>query len=352
VPQPFDLLRELGNFSLKQRISLNDPSAKVAFGAHISAAVDKALANPALLHGQRVEAMFEALVVSLGEYQLLKAEDGSRIFPSDRFRIPDFRAVLKDGTHWLIEVKNVYETDPNPYSGQRRKLMTREYRKAMEAFASATGAELRLAVFWAGYALWTLVSPFRLVEDDGDLDLDMATAMRVDELGRLGDRMVGTRPPLRLRLTADPERTSSIDPDGMVNMTIGDVKFFCADTEITDETEQAIAWTFMQYGDWEELEPEPIREGDRLHAIEVRWEPREQMNVGFEMIGRLSSIFARYFAEHTIRDNGVVQLRSPILPNWFAPIISTVRKTKALPLWVIVTQPNYDPVPYVVGEEG
>jgi hypothetical protein len=343
VPTPFDMLRELGNFSLEQRISLNDPSAKVAFGAHIGEAVEKALANPALLHGQRVEAMFEALLVCLGEYRLLKAEDGSRIFPSDGFRIPDFRVVLEDGAHWLIEVKNVYETDTNPFSGQRRKLMTREYRKAMEAFASATGAELKLAVFWARWGLWTLVSPFRLVEDDGDLDLDMATAMRVDELCRLGDRMVGTRPPLRLRLIADPEHTSSIGPDGVVKLMIGDAKFFCADTEITDETEQGIAWTFMQYGDWEELEAKPICEGDRLHAIEIRWEPREQKNAGFEMIGRLSSIFARYFAEHTIRDSGVVQLRAPTFPNWFAPIISTTRKAKALPLWVFVIQPNYDP---------
>jgi hypothetical protein len=334
VPTPFDMLRELGNFSLEQRISLNDPSAKVAFGAHIGEAVEKALANPALLHGQRVEAMFEALLVCLGEYRLLKAEDGSRIFPSDGFRIPDFRVVLEDGAHWLIEVKNVYETDTNPFSGQRRKLMTREYRKAMEAFASATGAELRLAVFWARWGLWTLVSPFGLVEDDGDLDLDMATAVRVDELSRLGDRLVGTRPPLRLRLTADPEHTSRIGRDGMVNMTISDAQLFCVDTEITDEIEQAIAWTFIHYGEWEALEPEPIREGDRLHAIEIRCEPREQKNVGFEMIGRLSSIFARYFAEHTIRDGGVVQLRAPTIPNWFAPIISQNHKSQALPLWV------------------
>ena len=43
--------------------------------------------------------MFEALMVSLGEFQLLKGEDGDRLFPNDRYRIPDFRIVLKDDSH-------------------------------------------------------------------------------------------------------------------------------------------------------------------------------------------------------------------------------------------------------------
>ena len=70
--------------------------------------------------------MFEALVVSLGRYRLLKPEDSGRIFPQRGFRAPDFRVVLEDGSNWLIEVKNVFESDP---FYQRRKLMTRRYRE-------------------------------------------------------------------------------------------------------------------------------------------------------------------------------------------------------------------------------
>lgn len=340
VSKAFDLLGEFGKFGAERKISLRDPSARAAFGAHVGEAVDKALADPVLLQGQRVEAMFEALLVSLGEYHLLKAEDGGRIFPPEEFRVPDFRVVLMDGAHWLIEVKNVYEVDP---FGQRRKLMTREYRKALEAFAAATSAELKLAVFWARWALWTLVSPARLVEDGGDLTLDMFTAMKVNELGRLGDRSIGTRPPLRLRLTADPEHTSPIGPDGMVHITIGDVRVFCAEKEITDRTEQEIAWIFMQHGEWEEIEPEAIVQGDRLHAIEFRWEPRERSNQGFEFIGSLSRMFARYFADHTLENNAVIQLRAPMRPNWFVPLIRADHESHTLPLWRFVLQPNYEP---------
>src|SRR6202035_2835589 len=127
---------------------------------HVNDAVSRILADPALMHGQRVEAMFEALLVSLGQFRLLKGEDNGRV-------------VLQDGVHWVIEVKNVYETDPFQ---QERRLMSREYYAKLAAYATATGAELKLAVFWARWSVWTLVSPDRLLDDAGDLKLDMRTA--------------------------------------------------------------------------------------------------------------------------------------------------------------------------------
>jgi hypothetical protein len=226
MPKPFDLLSLFGRFGTEQRLSLNDPTARSAFASHVSDSVERALSDPTLMLGQRAEAMFEALLVSLGEYRLLKAEDTGRIFPSDEFRVPDFRVVLKDGANWVVEVKNVYEGDPFK---QRRKLMTADYRKKLEAYTSATGAELKLAVFWARWAVWTLVSPASLLEEDGDLALDMITAMKVNELGRLGDRSIGTRPPLRLHLVTDPEKTSSIGQDGMISVTIGKAQLFLRD---------------------------------------------------------------------------------------------------------------------------
>jgi hypothetical protein len=42
--------------------------------------------------------MFEALVVSLGQYKLLAKEDTGRVHPEGRFTAPDFRIVLENGT--------------------------------------------------------------------------------------------------------------------------------------------------------------------------------------------------------------------------------------------------------------
>ena len=111
--------------------------------------------------------MFEAMLISLGEYSLLKPEDVGRIYPDDHFCVPDYRVVLKDGTQWLIEVKNVNIDDP-ALKQQERKLMNRAYREKLEAYAAATGGELKLAVYWARWGIWTLISPERLIDENGD----------------------------------------------------------------------------------------------------------------------------------------------------------------------------------------
>lgn len=342
MPKPFDLLAEFAKFGAQQKISLRDPNAKPTFVAHVEASVERALADPTLVHGQRAEAMFEAMLVSLGDYALLKPEDVGRIHPVDSFSVPDFRVVLKDGRQWLIEVKNVYLDDP---FRQRRRLMTRDYREKLEAYATATGGELKLAVFWAKWAIWTLVTPEKLVDANGDLTLDMLSAMKVNELGELGDRTIGTRPPLRFRLLPDPEKTSAVAPDGTVKITIGGVQMFCGDDEIIDPIEREIAWIFMQHGQWEENGPEADLEGDQLKAIEFRWEPLERQNEGFEMIGTLSRVFARYYAEMTVNEREVVQVHAPLRPDWFVPLVSTDYESKALPLWRFILQPNYDDKP-------
>ena len=339
MAKPFDLLVEFGKFGLEQRLSLRDPATLSAFIGHVGDKVEGAVGDSPLLYGQRTEAMFEALMVSLGEFELLKGEDGDRLFPNDRYRIPDFRMVLKDGSHWLVEVKNVYEREPLL---QRRRLFTSHYLERLSAYADATGAELKIAVYWARWSVWTLVSPDRLVGPDGVLDLDMMTAIRVNELSRLGDRMIGTRSPLRLRLTMDEARTSHVDSQGEVTFAIGGIQIFCADQEIVEPAEQEIVWIFMQYGRWRLGEPEAILDSDRLLAIEYRWDPLEPSNQGFEIVGTLSEMFAAYYAEQTIDSGEVVQIRAPLRPNWFEPLVSLNTTKRRLPLWTFAQEPNFE----------
>ena len=283
--------------------------------------------------------MFEALLVSLGEYKLLKQEDGGRVFPAGRYRVPDFRVVLHDGTQWLIEVKNVYELDP---FHQRRHLMTKDYRGGLADYAAATGAELKFAVFWARWSIWTLVSLERLLDAEGTLELDMETAMRVSEMSRLGDRTIGTCVPLTARHNADPERTSPISNDGTVSVTIGAVQIFCDGVEVTDQVEKEIAWVFIEHGEWREHGPNYVVDGDQLGAIEFWWAPEELTDQGFEMVGTLSRMFARYYAGRTVEADAVVQLRAPLRPGWFALPSSSGASAAAPSLWRFELQPNYE----------
>ena len=43
----------------------------------------------------------------------------------------------------------------------------------LQAYARVTGGELKLAVFWDRWSLWTVVSPNEFVDQNGDLTLDM-----------------------------------------------------------------------------------------------------------------------------------------------------------------------------------
>jgi len=339
MQKPFDLLSEFSKFSAERKISLREPASALAFTKHVRHEIGRAINDPVLLHGQRVEAMFEALLVSLGQFKLLKREDVGLVHPTDRFRTPDFRVVLIDGRQWVIEVKNVHMDGS---AGQTRRIMTRDYRERMNDYASATGAVLKLAVFWSRWALWTLVSPDQMVDANGDLTLDLVTAMKANEFAQLGDRTIGTRPPLRLRLTADPARTDPIADDGTVRVTFGRTQIFCGGEEIADPIEREIAWIFMRHGDWEETGPEAIVDGARLDAIEFRWDPTERTDQGFEFVGSLTRMFARFYAEQTVQDREVTGLRAPLRPGWFDPLVSSNHLSKALPLWIFTLQPNFN----------
>ena len=96
----------------------------------------------------------------------------------------------------------------------------------------------------------------------------------------------------------------------------------------------------MQHGDWPGSEAEPVIEGDRLVALDFRWDPVEEGNNGFEMIGTLTRMFSRYFAEMTIKDEAVVQVRAPTRPGWFAPLLSPGYKSDVLPLWRFTLMPK------------
>ena len=235
--KPFDLLAKFGKFGLERKLALTEAETRAAFGLYVAEAVDHALADPALLNGQRAEAMFEAMLTSLGDFRLVKPEDDGRIASNEPLRVPDVRIVLTSGVQRLVEVENIYIADP---SRQRRKVMTREYRQQLKAYSSETAADLKLAIFWARWSIWTLVARERLADASGDVVVDMAAA-QANELDAIGDRAIGTRPPLRLWMSMDPDRTRSIGEDSQVMVVIGRVAIYCGQDEITDPTEQQIA---------------------------------------------------------------------------------------------------------------
>ena len=336
--QQFDLLAELAKFGFEQSISLNDPQAIPKFATFVGESLGNALSNSALLHGHRVEAMFEALLVSLGQYALLKGEDNGRVYPSDRYTAPDFRVVLPDGNQWLIEVKNARIKEPFK---QERRFMKKAYRQKLENYAAATGGDLKLAVYWSSWELWTLVSPDHFVDENGNVTIDMRSALFHNELGSLGDRFIGTKPPLKFRLEAARDTKNPVNPDGTVMFTPGRVALYSGQDELTDHFERKIAWAFMLYGDWTVTEPIPIVDDNMLTAVEFQWFPDEDDNAASPMVGTFSRIFSRYYSQNTMENENIAQLHASPQTDWFAPLLAGGYQGSALPLWLLKSQPNH-----------
>lgn len=335
---PFNFLSELATFSAGKRIPVSDARTVDQFIGQVHKTAIDAVASQARLHGHRTQEMFEALVLSLNKHRLLKVEDSGRVHPADSFSVPDFRVVLADGSQWLIEVKNVYHREAK---SKKRRLMKRAYRERLEAYASATGSQLKLATYWARWGVWTLVSPNQVADADGIVTLDMPTAMRVNELGELGDVMIGTRPPLKLVIRCEPKALGCVGPDGMAKISIASAQIFCDNNEIINPVEQEIAWIFMRFGNWQ-ASMQPEIQGNFVKAVIWHFEPVEHPNAkhGFEMIGSLSELFARYYDDRTIKGSEVVQIQATPKPQWFAPLLTRDYESETLPLWHFELRPE------------
>ena len=74
-------------------------NAQGEFLASLGQPLTRAVADSTLARGLRTEAMFAALVVSLGRIALIKQEDVGPVWTARReLRVPDYRIVLPDGT--------------------------------------------------------------------------------------------------------------------------------------------------------------------------------------------------------------------------------------------------------------
>jgi len=113
----------------KKGLKLSEPESHNNFITTLTKSFHESKDNPIIIHGRRIESMFEYLAASLGKSVLIKREDSGEICSLDpRIRPPDFRIVLDDGTNIFVEVKNCYKKDPN-----YRFPLKRSYATAIES---------------------------------------------------------------------------------------------------------------------------------------------------------------------------------------------------------------------------
>ncbi len=328
-PLRFDLLQLFAGHLADQGGTLQDASAQGDFVASLGQPLTYAAADSTLLRGLRTEALFAALVVSLGRIQLIKQEDVGPAWAARRgLKIPDYRIVLPDGTTFLTEVKHFHQ-GRHP---RKAFSISRSYLAGLRAYGELVGCPVKLAVYWSQWNIWTLV-PLSACEAGGRPSLSLPRAIRANELGILGDLHVGTRFPLRIRIVADPAHERAVGDDGEVAFRIARVEMYCADQRLTGRDWNIAMW-FMLYGDWEEDATAEITDGE-LVAVNFTRTPQEDHHQGFEFVGTLSGLFSSMYLSSTSDADRVTRLGIKVVGGSLGSLIPDDYESETLPLWRI-----------------
>ena len=254
--------------------------------------------------GSQAQEMFGAMLVSLGRTELIKEEDAGCVYHRrDRMVVPDFRVFLRDGSKMLVEVKKHYQKD----DAQRPFVCQRRYIKALRNYGEAMNLPVKLAIYFERWNIWTMVdlSVGKPGRRRAEVEFSMMDAMSNDEMVRLGDYMIGTRPPLSLRVLVESEEMQE-DADGQLlsKVRVRGVEYTCNGKVVTDRKERFLAHLLMTLGRW------PVSEGvgtfdesgRRLVSVEHVAEPDtpdgEEPEVcmqGFAMVCSLSEMFSAYY---------------------------------------------------------
>jgi len=333
-PVRFDVFRA---FAAGPDVDFHDKEAMDGFKTAVAASLKRSLDDPKFLYGQHVQAMFEGVVIALGQVHMIKEEDaGGGWYDGDKLSIPDYRIVMRDRTQFLVEVKN--------HNGNHLEIaLTKIYVDGLRRYGELTGAPVKLAVYWVRWRTWTLVPLDLLDPRPKHYVLPFVKAVAASELSLLGDKTIATRPPLVMKFLADRNKPRSLDDRGQAQMVIAGTELFCGGQEILDEPEREIAFMLMTGGRWEEMGPWAEFDADGgLNAIVFEFHPHEDHQQGFEMIGSLSEIFSSHFRWRTMQERGVLKLEVDVVPGQMANLIPEDYDSSVLPIWRFTLRPTHD----------
>lgn len=301
-PERFEVIDLFEAMARKRGLKLNDPSSHKSFIDSVSNSLNSSKDNPIILHGRRVESMFEYVVAGLGNSILIKREDSAD---------PKYRFLLKSS-----------------------------YLSALSKYATIFGRDLYIAIFWSRLRKWTLIRPASLILTERP-SISFLEAFKKNEMSLLGDAMVGTTPPLSLRIVADPSKPRDGAQDGECIFTIGSVDLYCNGMRIEESLEQTLAFYFMLNSDWHVEDAKAKLEGDLLEYLEYVAEPQEPVpNQGFQILGFLSEMISRSYNDITAESGEIQQLSPSAAPGSLGIAIPKGYKGKHFPLWIFRIKPK------------
>lgn len=336
-PGKIEVLNLFAALGRQQGFKLGDKTSEAQFLESVSASLICNKDNQSLLHGFRTEDLFQYVVASLGNCLLIKKEDtGEPIAVSPEMQPPDYQLVLQDKSRIFVEVKNCHKKRLPCLFTLKAKYVNR-----LLQYSNLFDTDLRIAIYWSAWNIWTLVSLEEFDEINGKYQITMLDAVPSNEMNTLGDTSIGTTPPLILRFIADKTKPHSINDEGVANFTIGGIEFRCGANVLRDKTEQRFAFYFMLYGKWKTDAPEAIIQDNKLVAIDYIAEPEiATPGQGFEIIGVMSSMISRRYRELVLTSSSGESISTSAEPASLGLMIPEDYKGKGLSLWRFHLQPK------------
>jgi hypothetical protein len=328
-PEKFEVIDFFEAMARKKGFELSEPESHKHFIDELTQSFHESKDNPIIIHGRRIESMFEYVAASLGKSILIKREDSGEICSSNpEVRPPDFRIVLDDGTDIFVEVKNCHKTDPN-----YRFSLKRSYISTIQNYAKLFAREVYIAIFWSRWRKWSLLR-WSSFSGGERLSISLLEAFKHNEMALLGDTMIATIPPLAMRIIADPTKPRRVEEGGHVEFTIGGIELYCGGVRIEDKFEQSLAFYFMLHSDWIVSEPDAKVEDGSLIYFDFVARPEDTVpDQQFQILGFLSEMISRAYDGLTASDTGIDRLSPQVDPGDLGVLIRQDYKGKQLPLW-------------------
>ncbi len=337
-PEKFEVIDLYTALGRDKGYRLGVEADEIDFMKRVQNSLKASNANNNLLHGKRIESLFAHVAGALGNCQLIKKEDSGEIFSTESgLQAPDYKVILKDGSQYFIEVKNCHSPKPTSLYPFEKK-----YVKRLESYAGLHDTPLLFAVYYSRFRKWVLLRKESLIEQKKRYAIDFLGAWGKSEMSILGDRMIGTEPPLSIELLADKSKKIDVQEDGQVNFFIDAIKFYTANRAINEDKEKAIAFYLMRFGTWDELESVAMFDDDGdFTGARFTVAPDERREDGFlPIIGEMSSMISSAYTEKTVYEKSVIALDTNLDPSVFSVEIPHDYKGVDLKLMRLTIQAN------------
>ncbi len=337
-PEKFDVLELFSSMATTNGYKINDIHSVENFISCVSSSIKESATNDRTKFGKRIESLFAYVAGALGKVKLLKQEDtGNIYYLGEEIIAPDYKAILKDDSQILIEVKNFHSLDI-----EKQFVLENDYYLKLKRYSDINKIPLKFAIYFSTMNQWVLLPISAFTKVDNSYKINFVTAIVKSEMAILGDRTIGTTPNLEIHLLTNKSEATTIKSSEIVDFTIRTTKFFCASQEVKNTNEQKILFDFIRYGSWVEKDPEVILEDEKFLGVKFIYAPIELTKQDFEIIGLLSGMISNKFKELTTSDGKIELLDLGLDPNDFQILIPNEYDSMTLPLWQFIINANED----------